>query len=428
MKKFILSCLLITAINSYSQWILQYDNTNISLYDMQFTSINTGFIVGAQNSTQYFLKTTNSGNNWSVSSIPYIASYQARLSFINDYTGWVCGLYDQTFGMVLKTTNQGQSWDSISVTVISGLIDIQFININTGWTLARSIVHTGHSVYKTTNSGQNWFLQLTVNGGNFNLHNQHFVNSNVGYITGFDTTTKNSFIYKTINGGLNWNKINVGGDFICDNLFFVNENTGYTVSGIGYISKTTNGGYNWIALTVPDWHNMHSSVFFLNESTGYIVGYKFSKSNSLIKKTINGGLNWIEQTNGSNVNLHSVLFINSLTGWTVGDGKIFKTTNGGSTYINHISNELPSTFFLYQNYPNPFNPTTNIQFLISNVQFVNLKIFNILGKEVETLVNEKLTPGTYEATFNASKYPSGVYFYCINAGTYSETKKMLLIK
>jgi hypothetical protein len=113
--------------------------------------------------------------------------------------------------------------------------------------------------------------------------------------------------------------------------------------------------------------------------------------------------------------------------------------NSGYTIgINKISNEVPSSFKLEQNYPNPFNPTTKIKFDIAtnNPPFnkggqgglITLKIYDILGREIQTLVNEKLNPGTYEVTFDGSNLASGIYFYQLKSGNFIETKKMLLIK
>jgi hypothetical protein len=96
--------------------------------------------------------------------------------------------------------------------------------------------------------------------------------------------------------------------------------------------------------------------------------------------------------------------------------------------IQPISNEVPEKFLLYQNYPNPFNPSTNIKYQITDNKFVTLKIFNILGKEVETMVNEKQSPGTYEVSWDGINYPSGIYFYKLSAGKFIETKKMVMIK
>jgi hypothetical protein len=108
---------------------------------------------------------------------------------------------------------------------------------------------------------------------------------------------------------------------------------------------------------------------------------------------------------------------------------------GNPIGIKNISSEIPS-YSLEQNYPNPFNPMTNVKFQIANTplnplsrgEMISLKVFDITGKEIETLVNEQLEPGTYETTFNASTLTSGVYFYKLSAGDFSETKKMLLLK
>ncbi len=89
---------------------------------------------------------------------------------------------------------------------------------------------------------------------------------------------------------------------------------------------------------------------------------------------------------------------------------------------------LADKFELSQNYPNPFNPVTNIQFKVASKELVKLNVFDILGKEVAVLVNEILQPGTYEATLDGSMLNSGVYFFRLQTNSYTETKKMLLIK
>jgi len=94
----------------------------------------------------------------------------------------------------------------------------------------------------------------------------------------------------------------------------------------------------------------------------------------------------------------------------------------------HISSEIPERFSLYQNYPNPFNPTTNIKFDIQKTSSTKLIVYDALGREVATLVNEELKAGSYQVDWSDSNYPSGVYFYRLQAGDFIETKKMLLLK
>ena len=105
---------------------------------------------------------------------------------------------------------------------------------------------------------------------------------------------------------------------------------------------------------------------------------------------------------------------------------------GSSTGISEINNNLLSVFTLYQNYPNPFNPSTTISYQLPKAGNVTLKVFDVLGREVATLVDEYRNAGSYEVEFNpvsSIKYPaSGIYFYQLKAGDYNETKKMILIK
>jgi hypothetical protein len=98
--------------------------------------------------------------------------------------------------------------------------------------------------------------------------------------------------------------------------------------------------------------------------------------------------------------------------------------------VTSVANEEsgPNNFYLEQNYPNPFNPTTNIGFKIADRGFVSLKVFDVLGNEVATLISEEKSPGSYEVSFNAAEFGSGVYIYSLRAGSFAQTKKMILLK
>jgi len=96
--------------------------------------------------------------------------------------------------------------------------------------------------------------------------------------------------------------------------------------------------------------------------------------------------------------------------------------------INYINSEIPDRFSLSQNYPNPFNPITKLKFQIPKSGLVKLIVFDVLGKEVQVLVNQHLSPGTYEVDFDGSNLPSGVYYYKIETEEFAETKKMVLLK
>ena len=96
--------------------------------------------------------------------------------------------------------------------------------------------------------------------------------------------------------------------------------------------------------------------------------------------------------------------------------------------ITPVSTDLPTTFILYKNFPNPFNPVTKIQFDIPKSSFTKILIYDVTGRIIKMLVNEELKPGKYEVDWDASNFPSGVYFYKIEAGSFIDSKKMILIK
>jgi hypothetical protein len=112
-------------------------------------------------------------------------------------------------------------------------------------------------------------------------------------------------------------------------------------------------------------------------------------------------------------------------------GCIIDGTVYGDTTVVSVEDEtpnLPTEFSLSQNYPNPFNPSTKIKYQIPDLSFVTIEVFDVLGNEIAILVNEELSAGEYEVEFNASSRPNGVYFYRLQAGSFIETKKMVLLK
>jgi hypothetical protein len=204
------------------------------------------------------------------------------------------------------------------------------------------------------------------------------------------------------------------------------------------ILKTTNGGVNWVFQKDVAGGSGLYTIDFVNENTGWVAGDYTNGSNVLY--TTNGGLNWNETTVPAGGRITKVQFVNNSTGWVVGsNNKVFKTTNAGGllTSVNTNSGSLPKNFVLFQNNPNPFNPVTKFKFDLpasplyergDKGGFITLRIFDILGREVAVLVNEQYKPGTYEVEWDASYFPSGIYYYKLETGDYSETKKMILVK
>jgi photosystem II stability/assembly factor-like uncharacterized protein len=267
----------------------------------------------------------------------------------------------------------------------------------------------------------------------------NFRDSVNGYACGFEK------LAKTTNGGSTWDIFSFYNARLSA-ISFINMQTGYVSGSLQnyslyaagpYILKTTNGGINWdnIYTETPLANNilMVNESHFHNENTGLYAGTMIVAGPSysyygVMRKTTNGGINWSGVYLNWNSGLESVKFTNSLTGFATGAGAIYKTTNGGLTFINNSENSIPVAYSLSQNYPNPFNPETKIKFTVSRSGNTKVFVYDVKGRVIQTLVNEQLQPGTYETTFDGSQLSSGVYYYKLISDNYIYTKKMVLLK
>ena len=190
------------------------------------------------------------------------------------------------------------------------------------------------------------------------------------------------------------------------------SSTGWTTVYTGTYS-VPGTGVRWIDLQTPFVYNgTNLEVEICFDNTSYT-------SNSTVKSTTAAGMTYHYHTDGS-------------TGCTM-TGTNSATSRPNLCVLTVVGNEnqnsgVPNVYLLSQNYPNPFNPSTVIKFSIPKTSMVNLTVYDVLGREVMTLVNDVMQPGEYNALFDASALSSGVYFYTINAGDFADTKKMLLVK
>ena len=206
-------------------------------------------------------------------------------------------------------------------------------------------------------------------------------------------------------------------------VIFADTLNGYILGDGGTILKTTDGGIAWKAQSSPA--GSLNAIKLLNASEGWVVA-----DSGKIFKTVDGGGHWLSQNTRVRSSLTSVDFVDGLHGVAVGaDGVILVTKNGGvEAVIGRPIASVPGRVELQQNYPNPFNPSTMISYSLPGNNHVILKIYDVLGREVKTLVDEKQNSGSHNVIFQAADLPSGVYFYRLQAGMYSETKKLLLLK
>jgi photosystem II stability/assembly factor-like uncharacterized protein len=418
---------------SYSQWFQLTTNTTETLQDIYFINFSTGIAVGTNGK---IIRTTDSGLNWySVTSGTSYSLYS--LEFPDVMTGFAGGYT----GVVLRTLNAGTNWTARTPCGIP-IRCISFLNVNTGITAGG-----GTLMCFTTDAGQNWNPRYVPQ---YMVSSITFINSTTLIASACDTP--GAKIYKSTNTANDWSAVltldNTGLDvtYTLSYVHFRDASTGYCTGSRslygqtwGSIYRSSNGGDNWelCGSIGPAAGSGLNGIHFCDSCIGFTVG-----NNGVIMCSTNSGTNWSTQQSGTSVSLNAVYMLNALTGYVCGsNGTILKTTNGGITSLIRSGTEIPDNFCLNQNYPNPFNPTTKIKFQIPQSPLsrgvpassgrgmsVRLTIYDLLGRDVATLVNEQLKPGTYEIEWDGTNYPSGVYFYRLIAGDFNEVKRMVLLK
>ncbi|HRK01014.1 MAG TPA: YCF48-related protein [Ignavibacteria bacterium] len=403
MKKINLTLILflLTCLYSKAQWFTQQSGTTNPLYDIEFINDKTGWVCGVG----VILKTTNGGANWvdflnDAPVKPYSAIFPVDTNVV-----YAVG-YFRTF---IKSTNGGVNWTIIENgnTGEGDYYSLFFLNQNTGWA-GVNYANGIRGVRYTIDGGTNFIIGQT--GIPRDLYFKDSLNGiGVGGL---------SYIYKTTDGGLNWNSFSLvfTGDFY--RVSFINDNTGYTASHKA-VYKTTNFGNSWDSIGyIPA---IVTSISFSDDSVGY-AGTAYA-----ILKTTTGGREWLFQiATGVVYNIHSK---GKDLIWTCGNaGRIWHTTNGGMSFINNISTSVPDDFELYQNYPNPFNGQTKIRFSINQRGNYRLEIFNSAGQKISDLFEKEINPGTYETGLNTEDFSSGVYFYRLTRNNKSEGKRFVLVK
>lgn len=173
-------------------------------------------------------------------------------------------------------------------------------------------------------------------------------------------------------------------------------------------------------------------IEFYDANLGYTVSSLYNGSTYNIYKTTNAGATWTAQNSGfTSTRLMAIEIMSPDTAFISGnDGIILKTTNGGGlTQVALTSDEIPEHTKLFQNYPNPFNPETKIVYGVGSQEFVELAVFDLLGRKVATLVSEVKRPGTHEVPFNASELSSGMYFYRMRTSSgFTSIKRMMVLR
>jgi photosystem II stability/assembly factor-like uncharacterized protein len=312
-------------------------------------------------------------------------------------------------GVINISNDNGLTWTQ--TLDVNDLVFISFINKNNtiyaGYYSPGGIYAGG--IYKSIDNGQNWSFLTYLNGQLYSLSvfgNYLLAGTNTG-------------IYISSDDGQNWLQTYSSGLGVSS--FAVNGTNIYAgIRGGTGIIKSTNSGLNWFGTSFTN-----AAVYSISALNNVI----FAATSGGVYISKDNGDSWINKNEGlENTWTRSLFTTNTYIFAGLEWNAIFRRDINNIVGINNNIQNIPSGFSLSQNYPNPFNPTTKINFALPKSGFVTLKIYDMLGREIKTLLNELLKPGTYETTFDASALSSGIYFYTLSAGNYKETKRMTLIR
>lgn len=421
-KSYIILMLCSTSTILYGQaWYAQTSGTNSLLMDVYFTNPNLGWAVGISNT---ILHTTDGGTNWLDQDPPPSVNYYS-VYFTDGQTGHAVGATVGGSGRIGHTTDGGTNWDTISATNAYSLWSVFFIGANIGWIAGGREegfnIDPIRTIHYTIDGGYNWSTQL-YQYDSLPLHDIHLLDSNTGCAVG-----ENGVIFWTTDGGSNWVQKTSGTVRHLWGVFLLDANTAWAVGVRGAVLYTTNGGENWIAQGADTMYGFRK-VFFTDANNGLISGG--DNDNGIILHTTDGGNSWTTQYTGAATSLMSVHFTDADTGWAVGNlGSIMHTTTGGTGIIEDKNLiEDPVRLTLAQNKPNPFSQNTEIRFSIPYSEHVTLKVYNIIGQDVVTLVDNELEPGEYRVNFNVQKLPNGIYLYRLKAGNQVQIKRCTILR
>jgi photosystem II stability/assembly factor-like uncharacterized protein len=285
---------------------------------------------------------------------------------------------------IFRSTNNGDSWTQIN----SGLTNLNTasIGIDSAGNIFTGVKGT-NGMFKSTDNGDTWTLtSLTTSMRFYSL--TVAPNGDIYAGSRYDPNAPNpNGLYRSTDNGETWSHFGLAGQSINTSGVVFAGGTIYTATDTNGVYRSTDGGASWDSVNT-------------GLSSRYIL--TFSLHNGYLYAGTYGGL--------------------------------FRSVQNVNSVIEQTSGILPDSYLLMQNYPNPFNPTTNIEFQIPPSEggyrgiFVTFKVFDVLGKEVATLVNQELHPGTYSVSWDASNTPSGIYYYQLQSGNYVETRRMTLVR
>ena len=372
-----------------------------------FINSQVGWAIGGGN----IYKTTDGGENWALNfSAPGSISF-TNIYFVDTLYGWTANINGRPF----KTTDGGLNWIQQTNLDIWDSRDVLFNNYSNGFLLE------SNKFYKTTTGGLSWTLDSGITGFSIAGRFNKYLDSTI-FITGYHT-------YRSLDAGTSWVDYPELNGTKINGLSLLGKGFGFAVGDIGLILQYTDD-------TVPV--ELTKFIGIIANNTVHLNWSTSTETNNLgfyiERKGIND--NWEKigfvEGNGTTTLIHHYLFIDRVLSADKYCYRLKQTDfDGKFEYSDMVEVEVgtPSDFFLSQNYPNPFNPETKIDYRIPEETLINITLYDITGRKIKELVNEKKQPGYYTLKLKGGALSSGIYFYRLSTSNgYIIVKKLTILK
>lgn len=390
--------------SSFCQWI----QTPVPSADEILCLGTSGVNLYAGTYAQGIFLSTDNGNSWIPRNSGLTNLYVK--SFIENDINIIIGT---SAGGVFRSSDYGANWSIANNGLPTRTVNTFFLS---GTNLFAGVMEDG--VFLSNNNGDNW---ISVNNG---------LPTRDRDVYAFAIRASNLFtgiedwgVYLSSNNGESWSPVNNGlTDIDVFALAVIDENI---FAGSSGVFLSSNDGASWIAINngLPITSNRVRTLVV--NGTNIFAGFLYHG----VYLSTNNGNSWVDVSDGLTSKRINALLVSGTHLFAATDSSVWRRPFAEMiTSVQTQKNDFPITYELNQNFPNPFNPSTTITFSLASRSFVFLKVYDALGREVSTLVSEELPAGTYSRQWLCVDFPSGVYFYRLQAGTFSETKKLAILR
>lgn len=305
---------------------------------------------------------------------------------------------------VSKTTNMGVSWTQYWVSAADGIFSLH----TSGSNVYAGTIHYG--VRRSKDNGNSWGVVAFPYGT---------VNSIFANGTNVYTALEDWGLSVSTNNGGNWSSLYLSQEFV--SVVHSNGSLVFAGTHTGGVYVSPDNGSSWAQTSLNN-----INVSSINSSGSNIFA---GSTNSGVYFSGNNGTSWQQINTGlTNLNITALHVYGQFIYAGTGGAGLWKRPLSEVLGLQSISTEVPYEYSLQQNYPNPFNPSTRIKFSLPADGYTSLKIYDVNGSLVSTLVAKELHKGIYEADFNAKGIASGIYYYRLSSGNFTKTNKMILVK